>query len=99
MSQSGYNEKILRKALEGIIAILGPSGKNAVISELKSRCDYDQEYLETKVVMDCLVHLFGPDSAGLLLEVVNKVECKLEARIIQLENSQHQGTNISANAS
>ena len=88
MSQSGNTNKILRKAFEGIISILGPTGEKAIISELRSRCDYDQDYIDSALVRETLERLFGPDSTGLLLEQVLKVESRLESRIARLKNPQ-----------
>jgi hypothetical protein len=88
MPLSGNSNRILRKAFEGIISVLGPSGEKAIISELKSRCDYDQDYLDAALVRETLEHLFGPDSAGLLLEQVFKVESRLESRIARIKSAQ-----------
>lgn len=84
MSIYGQNDKILRKALEGIVTVLGPVGEGAIISELKLKCDYAQEYIDKNAVMDCFQHLFGADSAQLLLEMITKVETRLEARIAEI---------------
>jgi hypothetical protein len=84
MSQYVQSDKILRKALEGIVTVLGPVGESAIISELKLKCDYDEEYLDRNVVADCFQHLFGADSAGLLLEMIDRVEDRLEAKIAEL---------------
>lgn len=78
----------MRKALEGIISILGPTGEKAIISELRTRCDYDQEYLDRALVRETLDRLFGADSAGLLIEQVVKVEDRLGSRIAKLKNTQ-----------
>ena len=74
MSESGKSPMVMRKAFEGIIAVLGPTGKDAIISELRSRCKYDADYVSAEIVRDTLKRLFGPDSAELLLEqsVVSK---------------------------
>lgn len=96
MSQSGTTDKILRKAFEGIIAVLGPYGKEAIISEIRSRCDYNQEYLNTNEVMTILVRLFGYDSANLLLEQIRKVELRLDAKIAEMESRQSRLQNIPA---
>ena len=77
---------VMRKAFEGIIAVLGPTGKDAIISELRSRCKYDADYISAEIVRDTLKRLFGPDSAELLLEQVAKVESRLQARIAQLKS-------------
>jgi hypothetical protein len=84
MSISGRDDRILRKALEGIVSVLGPVGESAIISELKLKSDYNQEYIDKNVVMDCFQHLFGADSAQLLLEMITKVESRLEARIAEI---------------
>jgi hypothetical protein len=78
--------KTLRKAFEGIIEVLGSEGKDAIVSELRTKCDYGQEYVETKIIMDTLQRLFGVDSAGLLLEQVKKVESRFEARIAEIRS-------------
>lgn len=96
MSQGGTTDKILRKAFEGIIAVLGPYGKEAIVSEIRSGSDYDQEYLSTKEVMTILVRLFGYDSANLLLEQIRKVEIRLDAKIAEMENRQSRPQNIPA---
>ena len=88
MPLSGNTNRILRKAFEGIISVLGPAGEKAIISELRSRCDYDQDYLDGALVRETLERLFGPDSAGLLLEQVLKVETRLESRIARLKSAQ-----------
>jgi hypothetical protein len=80
--------KTLRKAFEGIIEVLGPEGKEAIVSELRSRCDYRQEYLETRTIRETLQTLFGSDSADLLLEQVKKVETRFEARIAEIRSGQ-----------
>lgn len=82
--------KTLRKALEGIIEVLGPEGKEAIISELRTKYDYRQEYIETATILEILKVLFGTDSAGLLLEQVKKVERRFEARIAEIRNGQSQ---------
>ena len=92
MSQSGKTEDMmLRKAFEGIIAVLGPAGKDAIVRELKLRCDYEQEYISTEPVADILRRLFGADSADLLLEQVRKVEQRLGAKIAKMETEQNLG--------
>lgn len=96
MSQSGITKKILRKAFEGIIAVLGPYGKDAIISEMKSRCDYSQEYINTDEVTAVLVRLFGNDSANLLIEQIRKVEIRLDARIAEFEGRQSRVQDIPA---
>ena len=88
MSQYGDTNRILRKAFEGIISVLGPTGENTIIAELRSKCDYDQDYLDRALVRETLERLFGPDSAGLLLEQVVKVESRLESRIAKLKTAQ-----------
>ncbi|HKU48307.1 MAG TPA: hypothetical protein VJP79_00025 [Nitrososphaera sp.] len=82
---------MLRKAFEGIIAVLGPAGKDAIVRELKLRCDYEQEYISTEPVADILRRLFGADSADLLLEQVRKVEQRLGAKIAKMETEQNLG--------
>ena len=86
MPHAGNKDRILRKAFEGIIEILGPSGEQEIIAELSSKCDYEQEYLDSKIVRETLVHFFGPYSAGLLLEAVAKVENRYQARLAELKN-------------
>lgn len=88
MPLSGNTNRILRKAFEGIISVLGPSGEKAIISELRSKCDYDQDHLDAAVVRETLERLFGPDSAALLLEQVFKVESRLESRIARIKSAQ-----------
>jgi hypothetical protein len=78
--------RILRKAFEGIIEILGPSGEQEIIAELRSKCDYEQEYLDSKVVRATLEQFFGAYSTDLLLEAVGKVETRYQARLAELRN-------------
>lgn len=78
---------ILRKAFEGIISVLGPTGENAIISELKYKCQYDADYIQADVVRETLEQLFGADSATLLLEQVAKVEYRLGVRIAEVKNA------------
>ena len=84
MSQYGDNRRILRKALEGIVSVLGPVGENAVISELKLKCDYQQDYVDRDIVVDCFQHLFGADSGDLLLQAISKVEDRYQAKVAEL---------------
>ena len=84
MPHAGSKNRILRKAFEGIIELLGPSGEQEIVSNLRSKCDYEREYLDSKLVRDTLVQFFGPYSAGLLLEAVAKVETRYQARLADL---------------
>jgi hypothetical protein len=86
MRQMGKRDRILRKALEGIIEILGPVGEQAIITELRSKCDYEQEYLSSKIVRETLERMFGPNSTDLLLEQVEKVETRYQARLAEVRN-------------
>jgi hypothetical protein len=86
MPQPGNRDRVLKKALEGIVEILGPSGEQAIISELRSKCDYGQEYLSLKIVRETLVQMFGPNSTDLLLEQVTKVETRYQARLAELKH-------------
>lgn len=89
MSQSGNSAMVMRKAFEGIIAVLGPTGEDAIISELRSKCKYDADYISSEIVRDTLKTFFGPDSAELLLQQVAKVESRLQARIAELKSETH----------
>ena len=68
-----YSEiRILRRAFEDTISILGEKGQRAIISDLESRGIYhsDSEYLELAPVSMSLERFFGNDVAQLLLERV-----------------------------
>ena len=85
MPQTGKSNKILRKALEGIISVLGPAGEKAIISELSSKCDYQQEFLDLEIVRETLERFFGANSTELLLEQVRKVESRFNTRVAELK--------------
>lgn len=74
LSQVGQTRMVLREAVVNVLQVMGPSGRDVVISEVKSRCNYEQEYLESSAVVAALECLFGPAAAGLLIYRIWLVE-------------------------